>query len=139
METQALEESAVAHGDAVGAWITPAVALAHQVLMNDVPAAAFGGEPFMHTVPIELPRRNMLACCCFYHSVLFFENSGKIKAAVFTRDEGGMVPWYRGIPDPLYLDQIFELPSGNFADLWTSTMAALGLPCDTTQKSAACV
>lgn len=65
-----------------------AVRIAHEVL-RQVPGAAFDGEPFMLTGIARVGDQQYVACNCFYHTVLILEDW----AFVYSREEGGMVPW----------------------------------------------
>jgi hypothetical protein len=97
-------------------WMTPAVEMAHTLFRDHVPGAAFDGEPFMGTSDFELGGKRMLACSCFYHTVVFFEHRDVTHAAVYTTDEGGMVPWVGGAPDTDMLQEIFQLPNQPFIE-----------------------
>lgn len=96
-------------------WITPAVKLSHQLLREKVPGAAFDGEPFMGTSVFEWRGESLIATMCFYHTVLFFSHNGTAHAAVYTRDEGNMVPWVDGLPDFAYFEKVIKLPELRFA------------------------
>lgn len=66
-----------------------AVRVAHEVL-RQVRGAAFEGQPFMLTGLARVGDQEYAACSCFYHTVVILEDW----AFVFSRDEGGMVPWH---------------------------------------------
>jgi hypothetical protein len=110
-----------------GRWMTPAVEIAFKVLKENAPGAAFDGEPFMGTSLVERSTLNLVVCSGFYHTVTFFESRGKAYAAVYTREEGGMVPWVQNeggaAPDSRYLDTLVRLPNVVFSDLWATTQA----------------
>jgi hypothetical protein len=92
-------------------WMNVAVSAAFQVLKR-IPGAAFDGEPFMVTSIGKLGHDEYVACNCFYHSVVFLNDF----ALVFSREEGGMVPWITAadgcLPDPDYFDSAFRIPVG---------------------------
>lgn len=76
----------------------------HQILKDHAPGAAFDGEPFLVPQRGEVkPGTEYFAANCFYHTVLVLAD----RVAVFSRDEGGMVPWIGNetlyCPDPDYL------------------------------------
>ena len=76
----------------------------HQLLKDHAPGAAFDGEPFLVPQRGEYrPGREYFAANCFYHTVFVLPD----RIAIFTRDEGGMVPWVGDdnlhFPDPDYL------------------------------------
>jgi hypothetical protein len=100
-------------------WITPAVTLAHRVLREYVPGAAFDGEPFMCTSPFEHNGRKFIACDCFYHTVLLFNEH----ALVFTAEEGGMVKWADGMPHSSQLEKIVRVTDVPFAQLSEDTQS----------------
>lgn len=102
-------------------WITPAVTLAHRVLREHVPGAAFDGEPFMCTSPFERDGKKFIACDCFYHTVLLFNEH----ALVFTAEEGGMVKWVDGMPHSSQLEKIVKVTDVPFAQLWADTHSHL--------------
>lgn len=102
-------------------WITPAVEVAHLLLRERVSGAAFDGEPFMHTTPFRYGEDRYIICDCYYHTVLFHDD----KVAVFSREEGGMVPRVDGLPSSEYLDKKIRLPPGTFDQLWDKTRAYL--------------
>ncbi|WP_425953256.1 hypothetical protein [Ralstonia pseudosolanacearum] len=107
-------------------WITPAVKLTYQLFRDHVPGAAFEGEPFMTTAAFMYEGRRILSCMCFYHTVTFFEHEEATHAAIFTIDEGGMVPMGEvGLPDPAYLEKLLKLTDVSFTDLHKETVEHL--------------
>jgi hypothetical protein len=91
-----------------------AVQFAHEVL-KQIPGAAFDGEPFMLPTLGTWEGKPYVACCCYYHSVVFLGD----RALVFSREEGGMVPWAGAddnvFPHPEYFDRAFALPDDTSA------------------------
>ncbi|QMI49723.1 hypothetical protein [Burkholderia sp. MBR-1] len=107
-------------------WITPAVQLAHRMLKEHAAGPAFDGEPFMGTSTLVWEGISLIACSCFYHTVLFFSGkNGCVTCLIFSRDEGGMVPWCGGLPDPDYIEKAARIPEVSFSDLWARTSAHL--------------
>ena len=100
-------------------WLTPAVEVTHLLLRERVGGAAFDGEPFMGTSLLTREDGRFISCECFYHTALFHESD---RVAVFTREEGGMVPWENGLPEAEYLTKRIRLPAGAFERLWTRTL-----------------
>lgn len=88
-----------------------AVRVAHEVL-RQVSGAAFEAEPFMLTGLARVGDQEYAACSCFYHTVLILEDW----AFVFSRDEGGMVPWHTMdnfvLPQMDYFDCRVEIEPG---------------------------
>lgn len=110
----------------------PAIQAAHAVLKTHVPGAAFDGEPFMVLSRTQVLGKEVVACNCYYHTVVFMPKS----ALVFTIDEGGMVPWVNissnaeapvWIPDPVYYDMAVPLPEGLSAQLAAATPPTPGV------------
>ncbi|WP_199028904.1 putative molybdenum carrier protein [Ralstonia sp. ASV6] len=97
-------------------WLTPPVEVAHLLLRERVPGAAFDGEPFMGTSTFTRDGQRFISCDCYFHTVLYHSSD---RVAVFTRDEGGMVPWVDGLPDMDFLVKRIRLPDGAFERLWT--------------------
>lgn len=108
-------------------WETTAVRIAHHVLSHYVPGAAFDGEPFMVQSVGRLMGKAFLACNCFYHTVAFIpgKSAEDLDAAlIFSREEGGMVPWYNDdsdgplgnvVPDSTYYETGLPMPPGTAA------------------------
>lgn len=88
-----------------------AVRVAHEVL-RQVSGAAFEAQPFMLTGLARFGDQEYAACSCFYHTVLILEDW----AFVFSRDEGGMVPWHTKnnftLPQMEYFDCRVEIEPG---------------------------
>lgn len=88
-----------------------AVRVAHEVL-RQVRGAAFEAQPFMLTGLARVGDQEYAACSCFYHTVLILEDW----AFVFSRDEGGMVPWHTrdnfALPQMDYFDCRVEIEPG---------------------------
>lgn len=88
-----------------------AVRVAHEVL-RQVSGAAFEAQPFMLTGLARVGDQEYAACSCFYHTVLILEEW----AFVFSRDEGGMVPWHTkdkfALPQMDYFDCRVEIEPG---------------------------
>ena len=88
-----------------------AVRVAHEVL-RQAAGAAFEAQPFMLTGLARVGDQEYAACSCFYHTVLILEDW----AFVFSRDEGGMVPWMDGpkfsMPQLDYFDSRVAIEPG---------------------------
>jgi len=106
-------------------WMSSAVEMAHLLLRKYIPGAAFDGEPFMTHSVGKYKGKEFVACNCFYHTVAFVPavfDIGKDAVLVFSREEGGMIPWINTseedvLPDVSYFEKGFHLPAGTAEQL----------------------